>query len=236
MSRSTNNRDRSPAGNGLHTIAARVPLRPEIPSTAEKVSGSGHKPVLPGVGAELFGFRLRGELGRGAFAAVFLAEEADLASRPVVLKISSAEGDEPQTLAQLQHTHIVPIYSVHEDAASRLRAVCMPYFGGASLSQVLQRLFQATSHPAQGVQLVHALEAVSSPAVGPAPTASGSSEGPDATPLANRITSGVTPNVSAANGRPVRPIPHWTSSKTRSMPWWSHRSRRPRNHSTGGTT
>ena len=33
----------------------------------------------------------------------------------MVLKISGIEGDEPQTLAQLQHTYIVPIYSVHED-------------------------------------------------------------------------------------------------------------------------
>ena len=34
----------------------------------------------------------------------------------MVLKVSAIEGTEPQTLAQLQHTNIVPIYSVHEDA------------------------------------------------------------------------------------------------------------------------
>src|SRR5262249_17454818 len=66
-------------------------------------------------GEELFGFRLCYELGSGAFARVFLAEQADLASRMVVLKVSNAEGHEPQTLAQMQHTHIVPIYSVHEN-------------------------------------------------------------------------------------------------------------------------
>src|SRR5581483_8940561 len=95
---------------------------------------------LPEVGEHLFGFRLCGELGRGAFARVYLAEQADLAGRPVVLKVSAIDGDEPQTLAQLQHTNIVPIYSVHEDAAAGVRAVCMPYFGGASLSAVLQRM------------------------------------------------------------------------------------------------
>ena len=73
---------------------------------------------FPDVGEELFGFRLRYELGRGAFARVFLAEQMTLGNRPVAVKISAIEGREPQTLAQLQHTHIVPIYSVHEDAAA----------------------------------------------------------------------------------------------------------------------
>lgn len=118
---------------------------------------------LPGEGEELFGFRLRHELGRGAFARVYLAEQADLASRPVVLKVSDLDGDEPQTLAQLQHTYIVPIYSVHENVARGLRAVCMPYFGGASLSQVLEHLWAKTKHPTRGAELVSALGAMPSP-------------------------------------------------------------------------
>src|SRR5439155_5946470 len=48
--------------------------------------------ALPGAGEELFGFRLIEELGRGAFARVFLAEQADLAGRPVVLKVSGIDG------------------------------------------------------------------------------------------------------------------------------------------------
>src|SRR5207248_2109026 len=116
-------------------------------------------PTLPSVGERLFGFRLRGELGRGAFARVFLAEQADLAGRAVVLKVSAMKGDEPQTLAQLQHTHIVPIYSVHEDPKAGLRAVCMPYFGGSSLSSVLQNVWAESGRPLRGEQLVRALEA-----------------------------------------------------------------------------
>ena len=99
--------------------------------------GSTPRFYLPGVGDEVFGFRLLHELGRGSFARVFLAEQADLAGRLVALKISSVEGDEPQTLAQLQHTNIVPVYSLHDDRQLGLRAVCMPYFGGASLAAVL---------------------------------------------------------------------------------------------------
>jgi serine/threonine protein kinase len=119
--------------------------------------------VLPRAGDSLFGFRLREELGRGAFACVFLAEQEDLAGRPVVLKVSPIEGDEPQTLAQLQHTHIVPIYSVHEDRGLDLRGVCMPYFGGANLSRVLQAVWQDTRRPLNGHELVRALRAVASP-------------------------------------------------------------------------
>lgn len=119
--------------------------------------------ALPEVGDELFGFRLQRELGRGAFARVFLAGQADLAGRPVVLKVSGIDGNEPQVLAQLQHTHIVPIYSVHEDARSGLRAVCMPYFGGASLSAVLRACWSDDPLPRTGGQLVEALQAIQAP-------------------------------------------------------------------------
>ena len=60
------------------------------------------------------------------------------------------EGDEPQTLAQLLHTNIVPIYSLHEDRRAGLRAVCMPYLGGASLSAVLAKLWADSPRPVSG--------------------------------------------------------------------------------------
>ncbi|HLJ94359.1 MAG TPA: protein kinase [Gemmataceae bacterium] len=123
---------------------------------------SGPPLALPSVGDEIFGFRLRHELGSGAFGRVFLAEEAELAGRLVVVKTSDTNGDEPQTMAQLQHTHIVPIHSVHEDTQAGLRAVCMPYFGGASLSRVLQRLWCERTAPTRGKQFVQALAAVGS--------------------------------------------------------------------------
>mgnify|MGYP001146394090 CR=1 FL=1 len=75
-----------------------------------------------------------------------------------MLKVSAIEGDEPQTLAQLQHTNIVPIYSVHEDRDAGLRAVCMPYFGGACFARVLRRLWGNNTVPTTGAELVRALE------------------------------------------------------------------------------
>src|SRR5207237_7786863 len=149
-------------GSGAPVGAPKLsPLQAVLRSVG--IDGVGREPTLPSVGERLFGFHLRAELGRGAFARVFLAEQADLAGRDVVLKVSGMKGDEPQTLAQLQHTHIVPIYSVHEDPRSGLRAVCMPYFGGASLASVLQALALRTSMPRQGKELVAVLSALGTP-------------------------------------------------------------------------
>jgi serine/threonine protein kinase len=141
----------------------------------------------PGPGNCLFGFRLCRELGRGAFARVFLAEQIDLAGRPVVLKVSSLEGREPQTVAQLQHTHIVPIFSLHEDTDAGLRAMCMPYFGGATLAQVLQALEAKTPRPRRGLELLQALENVSAPGldIPKAKQAAPHQEGPSCPPTPN---------------------------------------------------
>src|SRR4051794_31856278 len=121
--------------------------------------GKDRRLELSPEGEGVFHFCLRRTPGQGGFSRGFLAEPADLAGRPVVLKVSAIDGDEPQTLAQLQHTHIVPIHSVHEDAHRGLRAVCMPYFGGASLDQVLKKLWAETPRPTTGLQLVSALQA-----------------------------------------------------------------------------
>jgi eukaryotic-like serine/threonine-protein kinase len=118
---------------------------------------------LPDEGDEVFGFRLCQPLGQGAFGRVFVAQQADLAGRPVVLKVTAIEGDEPQTLAQLLHTNIVPIYSLHENQRAGLRAVCMPYLGGASLSDVLTKLWTDSPRPVSGKPLVLALESVEAP-------------------------------------------------------------------------
>src|SRR2546428_1620333 len=103
-------------------------------------------------GDSFLGFKLVGELGRGAFARVFLARQGDLADRPVVLKVSASFRDESQTLAQLQHTNIVPVYSIHR--ANPFQAVCMPYFGATTLADILDHLQGGKSLPASGKLLV----------------------------------------------------------------------------------
>jgi serine/threonine protein kinase/tetratricopeptide (TPR) repeat protein len=119
---------------------------------------------FPRCGEAIGGFRLVSELGRGAFGRVYLAEESGLGNRPVALKVTRPEGDEPRLLARLQHTHIVPIHSVVDDPESGLRLMCMPYFGGANLARVLDAAGSHQMVTATGRSLLEALDNVGSPA------------------------------------------------------------------------
>src|SRR5262245_15738420 len=110
----------------------------DSPLGSAESGNDANAPRLPEVGEEFLGFQLIGELGRGGFGRVYLAKQGRLAERLVALKVSSGMFQESQTLAQLQHTNIVPIYSVHQ--AGPLQAVCMPYFGGTTLEDVLKGL------------------------------------------------------------------------------------------------
>src|SRR5262245_36974950 len=111
--------------------------------------------AMPEVGTEFLGFRLLQDLGKGAFARVYLCQQGELANRYVVLKVSLRIDTESQTLAQLQHTNVVPIYSVHQ--AGALQAVCMPYFGSTTLATVLNDLQGRESLPASGKGLISTL-------------------------------------------------------------------------------
>jgi serine/threonine protein kinase/Tfp pilus assembly protein PilF len=128
--------------------------------------------VFPKLGQAIGGFRLVAELGRGAFARVYLAHEVELGNRPVALKVSKAEGDEPQILARLQHTHIVPIHSVRDDPETGLRLICMPYFGGANLAQLLDVASDCASNQTHGRSLVDALDLVGQPLAAARPSPS----------------------------------------------------------------
>src|SRR6266849_10323392 len=104
------------------------------------------EPLFPQAGEILDEFLLLCEIGRGAHGRVFLASQLSLGDRPVVLKLTArdeqpaSEANEHLSLARLQHTHIVPLYSVQDYPARRFRALCMPYFGGATLAQLLEAM------------------------------------------------------------------------------------------------
>ncbi len=128
-------------------------LHRALPQAAERLAESVAQ--LPKAGTSFEGFRLVEELGRGAFGRVFLARQNDLAGRPVVLKVASDVFGESQTLAQLQHTNIVPVYSVHRCGA--LQAVCMPYLGATTLADLLRHLLERERLPNSGLALVSTL-------------------------------------------------------------------------------
>ena len=133
------------------TLATDV-FRAECPAVesgenSELVAGD-----FPSIGTVFLGFRLIGELGRGAFARVYLAEQDALAGRLVALKVTVADDDEPRLLAQLQHTNIVPIYSIHR--ADGYQAVCMPYFGSSTLDDVLRSIEESGGRPKSGLDFL----------------------------------------------------------------------------------
>lgn len=115
-------------------------------------------PKFPAPGEFLGDFLLLLELGRGAQGRVFLANQLSLGDRLVVLKITPCETAEHLSLARLQHTHIVPIYCVQDHAARGLRALCMPYFGGATLGQVLDATQSIPPPKRSGKDLLDALD------------------------------------------------------------------------------
>ena len=112
---------------------------------------------FPDAGQTIGGFYLVEELGRGAFARVFLANERQLADRPVALKVTRRGSREPQALARLQHTHIVPVHSHRVDPATGLHLLCMPYLGRVTLARVLAEVRQE-GDSLTGAALVHAID------------------------------------------------------------------------------
>jgi serine/threonine protein kinase/Flp pilus assembly protein TadD len=116
---------------------------------------------LPNVGDECFGFKIVRELGRGSFGRVYLATQPELSGRQVALKVSADLLGESRTLAQLQHTNIVPVYSVHR--SNGLQAVCMPYFGPVTFADLLKRYRAANTVPATGRQFVDTIRDVTNP-------------------------------------------------------------------------
>ncbi len=135
---------------GQSPSRARTRTRPRRPE-----SGSAQVPSLPDIGTDFLGFRLIAELGHGAFGRVYLARQGDMADRPVVLKVTADGSDESQTLAQLQHENIVPVYSRHRDG--RFRAICMPYLGSVTLRDVFNELKGQGALPESGRDLLGSL-------------------------------------------------------------------------------
>jgi tetratricopeptide (TPR) repeat protein len=94
----------------------------------------------PNAGDEFAGHRITRELGRGAFARVYLATDADTGDRPVVLKLSPTASPEARTLGPIQHPNVVGVHWARriEDAF----VICMPFVGSTTLRDVIVSAFE----------------------------------------------------------------------------------------------
>lgn len=103
---------------------------------------------FPDVGATFAGFTLEAELGRGAFARVYLARQRELGGRAVALKLTADAGTESRAMAHLQHTNIAPVYSLIKQPP--FEGLVMPYCGSATLLDATLTLRLAPALPEHG--------------------------------------------------------------------------------------
>jgi serine/threonine protein kinase/tetratricopeptide (TPR) repeat protein len=146
-----------PVGAGQQSAASVKALGP---SPNPLPAGLPEEVTFPEVSTNFLDFHLLVELGRGAFGRVYLVQQKGLAGRHVVLKIATNISLETRMLAQLQHTNIIPVYSVHH--AGALHALCMPYLGSTTLADVLKELCGRQSLPQSGKGLVDTAQACKS--------------------------------------------------------------------------
>ena len=132
---------------------------PEEPGSVQELSNrlAAAEIHFPEPGATVAGFRLERELGRGAFGRVYLARQGDLADRPVALKVAADVGAESRALARLQHTNVMPVYSIHR--VGPFQAVCMPYFPAVTLADLARSLSKRSTFPESGGALLDTLRA-----------------------------------------------------------------------------
>jgi serine/threonine protein kinase len=109
------------------------------------------------VGQRLDDFDLLVELGSGVFARVFLARQRSL-QRLVAVKISANRGNEPQTLAQLDHDYIVRVFDQRILRDRDWRLLYMQYLPGGTLLDLVQAIRRAGSPPDSGQALLDAVD------------------------------------------------------------------------------
>ncbi|MFN0242948.1 MAG: serine/threonine-protein kinase [Planctomycetota bacterium] len=152
--------DRLAAGGALEPddLLARVPAEHQpalercLRMIRAGVASAPRTSTKLGPGAQLDGYRIVREIGRGGMSVVYLATQLDLA-RQVALKVLrpglAIDGRhvdrfrrEALSIARLQHPHIVQVYAVGE--ADGYHYLAMEHIDGKNLAQALADVPQAT--------------------------------------------------------------------------------------------
>lgn len=117
-----------------------------------------HFPALPEVGDSIGQYRFIRELGQGGLARVFLAEQTDLEKRLLVVKVSTRITPEARLLARASHPNIVEVFSHGLVNDGEFQMLCMPFLGGATLSEILGDRRRRGARPASGLELLEDLD------------------------------------------------------------------------------
>ena len=74
------------------------------------------------------------------------------------MKVITDDQEEHLSLARLRHTHIIPLFSEQSFPERGLRALCMPYLGGASLARILEGVAHIPPENAAAATLLDVLD------------------------------------------------------------------------------
>ena len=109
------------------------------PSQLAELATSLHSESVrwPVVGERWEGMRIIEEMGHGAFARVYLAEELREGKRPVVVKVSMRAFGEAQIQGTLFHPHIVPVLTATTATHHDFQSFVMPYLGRRTIDDLL---------------------------------------------------------------------------------------------------
>ena len=129
-----------------------VSVTTQMFSPAKKVVGIA-------VGQTIDDFELKAELGKGAFASVYLARQISMGSRLVALKISADRGSEPQTLATLDHPNIVRVFDQRKLPQQKLLLCYMVYAPGGTLADVVRGVRETPAQSRAGGLVTAAVNA-----------------------------------------------------------------------------
>ncbi len=111
-----------------------------------RTRGLRGSPEALSIGSQVDDFIVLRELGRGAFAIVYLARQVSM-QRLVALKVSRGKGDESVSLARLDHPNIVRVYDQRLIADGDSHLLYMQYVPGGTLADVIQRFREKRRQP-----------------------------------------------------------------------------------------
>ncbi len=111
----------------------------EAVAESQALKRSQRQSIELAVADEIGDFRILHELGSGAFANVYLAQQKSM-HRLVALKVTNHRSHEAAVLSTLDHPHIVGVFDERELEDTGLRLLYMQYIPGGNLKQVVDRI------------------------------------------------------------------------------------------------